>query len=119
MYVKLVEKPHVFHARCGADLLSSLAVDPLTAAFGGRLEVKTPAGCHLVVVVPPLTNAVTKLAAKQRGLVNATGLGNLLLKLTIGIRLQFKSSFKFSISQPALMFMLSSTLNRALSEPTI
>ncbi|MFP3039451.1 MAG: DnaJ domain-containing protein [Candidatus Hodgkinia cicadicola] len=119
LYVKLVEKPHIFYARCGADLLCSLAVDPLTAVLGGRLEVKTPAGRHLVVVVPPLTDAVTKLAVKQRGLMGATGLGNLLLKLTIGIRLQSKSSFRFSISRLALMFMLSSTLNRALSDFTI
>ncbi|MFP3038378.1 MAG: DnaJ domain-containing protein [Candidatus Hodgkinia cicadicola] len=98
LYVRLVEKPHVFYARCGADLLCSLAVDPLTAAFGGRLEVKTPASRHLAVVVPPLTSAVTKLAVRQRGLVNATGFGNLLLKLTIGIRLQSKSSFRFSIA---------------------
>ncbi len=118
LYVKLVVKPHEFYTRCGADLLCSLSVEPLTATMGGRLEVKTPAGQHLTVSVPSLAIATTKLVVRRRGLAGATAAGNLHIKLAAALSLRIKSQPKFSSNLLASMFKLNAALVHILSSCT-
>ncbi len=114
LYVKLVAKPHEFYTRYGADLLCSLSIEPSTAAMGGRLEVKLPAGQHLTVSVPLLASTNTNLVVRHRGLAGAAGAGNLHIKLAASTSLQIRSQPRFSRSLLTSMFKLNTALNHIL-----
>ncbi len=115
LYVKLVDKPHKFYTRYGADLLCSLSVEPLTSALGGRLEIKTPAGQHLAVSIPSQVRADSNLVVRHRGLADATSTGNLHIKLAASTSFRTKSSPRFSRNLLASIFKLNVALSHILS----